>query len=124
MPLTTIASQISGRPASDFEQVMVTEYGPGAGIGWHRDRPTFGEIVSISFSAPRALRLRRRAGDGWERRAVTIEPRSAYLLHGAVRDVWQHSIPPMEALRYSVTLRTFRPGHEAAAAKSGQRHER
>ena len=111
--LLEIAARISGRPADAFEQVMVTEYAVGAGIGWHRDGPTFGEIVAVSFGAACHLRLRRRMGEGWERRSVLIEPRSAYVLQGTVRNVWQHSIAPMDALRFSVTLRTFRPGHQA-----------
>jgi alkylated DNA repair dioxygenase AlkB len=112
-PLLQIASRISGKPAAAFEQVMVTEYAPGAGIGWHRDRPSYGDIVAVSFLAPCTLRLRRKAPPSWERRAVVIEPRSAYLLRGAVRNDWQHSIAPMDVLRYSVTLRTFRPGKGA-----------
>jgi alkylated DNA repair dioxygenase AlkB len=112
-PLAEIASQISGTSADGFEQIMVTEYAPGAGIGWHRDRPTYEDIVSISFLVPCMLRLRRRAGADWERRSAYVEPRSAYLLHGPVRNSWQHSIAPMAVLRYSVTLRTFRPGHGA-----------
>jgi alkylated DNA repair dioxygenase AlkB len=111
--LAEIASQISGTSADGFEQIMVTEYAPGAGIGWHRDRPTYEDIVSISFLAPCILRLRRRAGADWERRSAYVDSRSAYLLHGPVRNSWQHSIAPMEVLRYSVTLRTFRPGHGA-----------
>ena len=109
-PLMEIAGQISGKPADSFAQVMVTEYAPGAGIGWHLDRPNYEDIVSISFLAPCALRLRRKAGEKWERRSAEIAPRSAYLLHGAVRNDWQHSIAPMDRLRYSVTLRTFREG--------------
>jgi alkylated DNA repair dioxygenase AlkB len=110
-PLIDIASQISGMPANAFEQLMVTEYAPGAGIGWHRDRPTYEDVVAVSFLAPCILRLRRKMGDDWERRSAHIERRSAYLLHGPVRDSWQHSIAPMDVLRYSVTLRTFRAGH-------------
>jgi alkylated DNA repair dioxygenase AlkB len=94
-----------------FEQLMVTEYAPGAGIGWHRDRPTYEDIVAVSFLAPCTLRLRRKVREAWERRFAYIEPRSVYLLHGPVRDSWQHSIAPMDVLRYSVTLRTFRPSH-------------
>ena len=51
-PLTEIASRISGAPADAFEQLMVTEYAPGAGIGWHRDRPSYEDIVAVSFLAP------------------------------------------------------------------------
>jgi len=109
-PLLEIASQISGKPSDAFGQVMVTEYAPGAGIGWHLDRPNYEDIVSVSFLAPCALRLRHKAGDKWERQSMLIEPRSAYLLSGSVRNDWQHSITPQDRLRYSVTLRTFRPG--------------
>src|ERR1700722_11406642 len=38
LPLTDVASRISGVPAEAFEQLMVTEYAPGAGIGWATDR--------------------------------------------------------------------------------------
>jgi hypothetical protein len=53
-PLVHIASRISGQPADAFEQAMVTEYASGAGIGWHRDRPSYEDIVSVSFLAPPA----------------------------------------------------------------------
>ena len=115
-PLMHIAGRISGQPAEAFEQAMVTEYAPGAGIGWHRDRPSYEDIVSVSFLAPCMLRLRRKAGKGWERQSVPVAPRSVYLLHGAVREEWQHSIAPIDVLRYSVTLRTFRPGKGATGA--------
>jgi alkylated DNA repair dioxygenase AlkB len=118
-PLMEIAGDISGTSSAGFEQIMVTEYAPGAGIGWHRDRPTYEDIVAISFLAPCALRLRKRDGDDWERMSAHIEPRSAYLLHGKVRNVWQHSIAPMDVLRYSVTLRSFRPGHGTQEAEVG-----
>jgi 2-oxoglutarate-Fe(II)-dependent oxygenase superfamily protein len=123
-PLMQIAGQISEKPPEMFEQIMVTEYARGAGIGWHRDRPLYRDIVSVSFLAPCALRLRRKRGDAWERRSALIEPRSAYLLQGSVREDWQHSITPQEALRYSVTLRTFHSGKGRTecegAAESGR----
>ena len=108
-PVIEIAATISGKPAAAFEQLMVTEYAPGAGIGWHVDRPSYEEIVSISFLAPCTLRLRQKVGGTWARRSAQIEPRSVYLLSGLARTSWQHSIPPLDALRYSVTLRIFRP---------------
>ena len=123
-PLTEIASWISGTPADAFEQLMVTEYAPGAGIGWHRDRPTFENIVAVSFLAPCVLRLRRKVGEDWERRFARIQPRSAYLLSGTVRNSWQHSIPPMDVLRYSVTLRSFRPGHGSKDKQVAEPRER
>ena len=81
-PLMHIASRISGQPADAFEQAMVTEYAPGAGIGWHRDRPSYEDIVSVSFLAPCTLRLRRRAGKGWERQAVPVASRSVTFCTG------------------------------------------
>ncbi len=112
LPLADIAAQVSGRPAADFRSMMVSEYAPGAGIAWHRDKPQYEDIVGFSFLAPCLFRLRRKVGDAWERRSPLVEPRSVYLLSGPVRDEWQHSIAPMETLRYSVTLRTFRPGKD------------
>jgi alkylated DNA repair dioxygenase AlkB len=111
-PLKQVAGEFTGIPAAAFEQALVTEYPPGAGIGWHRDKPMFENVVGLSFLVPCTLRLRRKAATGWERHAVRIEPRSAYLLHGAVRDEWEHSITPLDVLRYSVTFRTFRPARD------------
>ncbi len=90
------------------QHVLVTEYGPGAGIGWHRDNNVFGEIVGISLLAPCVLRLPRGPGDGWERVNVVADPRSGYLLSGSARTVWEHSIPPVGRRRYSITFRTVR----------------
>jgi alkylated DNA repair dioxygenase AlkB len=97
-----------------LQHVLVTEYGAGAGIGWHRDKAVFGEIVGISLAAPCTFRLRRRAGTTWERASITAEPRSAYLLSGPSRSEWEHSIPPVESLRYSVTFRNLRESGTAS----------
>jgi alkylated DNA repair dioxygenase AlkB len=93
-----------------FAHALITEYAPGAGIGWHRDRPVFEDVVGISFLAPARIRFRLREGAAWKRAALHAAPRSAYLLRGPARGAWEHSIAPMEALRYSITFRTFRPG--------------
>jgi alkylated DNA repair dioxygenase AlkB len=102
------AAAFTGLPATEFRQAMVTEYAPGAGIGWHRDKAEFGEVVAISLLSPCILRFRRKVGDRWERRSLAAQPRSAYVLQGAARSEWQHSIPSVEALRYSVTFRRYR----------------
>ena len=68
----------------------------------------FGDVIGVSFASACRFRFRRKRGSGWERAAVTLEPRSAYLLRGPVRSEWEHSIPPAEELRYSVTFRTAR----------------
>jgi alkylated DNA repair dioxygenase AlkB len=96
----------AGRQPEDFVQAMASGYAPGAGIGWHKDRPQFGEIVGVSLLADARLRLRRKEGQGWQRLSQLLEPRSAYLLSGDVRRNWEHSIPPQEQLRYSITFRT------------------
>jgi alkylated DNA repair dioxygenase AlkB len=95
------------RPPEAFEQVLINEYRPGAGIGWHRDKPQFGEVVGVSLLAPCNFRLRRRSGEAWDRFSLTVEPRSAYMLAGPSRTIWEHSIPPLDRHRYSITFRTI-----------------
>lgn len=114
IPLRHEVAQFANRNPEAFVQILVTEYPSGAGIGWHRDKPEFEDIVGVSLSSPANFRLRRKSGSGWERRSVRIEPRSAYLLSGAVRQEWEHSIPPQAALRYSVTFRTLAKTGRAA----------
>ena len=108
-PLQAAAAAFAGLAPEALTHVLVTEYAPGAGIGWHRDRSVFGTVVGVSLSAPCRFRLRRRTGDGWRRLSLTLEPRSAYVLDGPARTEWEHSIPGVEMLRYSVTFRTLHP---------------
>lgn len=107
-PLHERAAQVAGLVPESLQQILVTEYAPGAPIGWHRDKPMFQDVIAISFLAPCLLRFRRRLGDGWQRRSLEVVPRSAYVMSGAARDEWEHSIPPVSALRYSVTFRSLR----------------
>lgn len=102
------AAALARRRPEDLQQVLVNEYRPGAPIGWHRDRPVFAEVVGISLGAPCLFRLRRRRPGGFQRAALTLQPRSAYLLSGPARTEWEHSIPPVAAHRYSITFRSFR----------------
>ena len=106
--LRTPAAAFAGLKPEDLQHVLVTEYSAGAGIGWHRDKAVFNEVVGISLLAPCTFRLRRKLGDRWERVNVVAEPRSAYLLSGPARTEWEHSIPPVDALRYSITFRNLR----------------
>jgi alkylated DNA repair dioxygenase AlkB len=108
LPLREIAAEFAGLEPPKLQQVLATEYAPGAAIGWHRDKAVFGDVIGVSLLAPCLFRLRRKAGAKWERASVTAEPRSAYLLRGPSRTEWEHSIPPVEALRYSITFRNFR----------------
>jgi alkylated DNA repair dioxygenase AlkB len=99
------AGAFAGIAPAELQQVLVTEYRLGAAIGWHRDRSVFGDVVGFSLLAPCKFRFRRRAGDGWSRVSLTLEPRSIYLLRGSSRTDWEHSIPAVDALRYSLTFR-------------------
>jgi alkylated DNA repair dioxygenase AlkB len=108
LSLRGAAALVAQIPAEEFQQVLVTEYSTGAAIGWHKDRPMFAEIVGISLLAPCTFRLRRRYAESWERISVGLQPRSAYLLSGAARNEWEHSIPSVDSLRYSITFRNFK----------------
>jgi len=108
--LRALLRRLTGRLDLDeeaFVQALVNEYAPGAGIGWHRDRTVYGEILGVSFLAPCVMRLRQRAEAGWRRSAASLAPGSAYRLSGEARREWEHSISPMTALRYSITFRTL-----------------
>ena len=102
------AADFAGIAPDALVHALVTEYAPGAAIGWHRDKGVFGDVIGISLVAPCTFRLRRKAGSKWERVSLTVAPRSAYLLRGPSRTEWEHSIPAVGALRYSVTFRSMR----------------
>jgi alkylated DNA repair dioxygenase AlkB len=109
LPLRQAAAAFAGMGSERLQHVLVVEYGPGAGIGWHRDKAVFGEVVGVSLLSPCVFRMRRKVGERkWERVSLTVEPRSAYHLSGEARSVWEHSIPQAEALRYSITFRNVR----------------
>jgi alkylated DNA repair dioxygenase AlkB len=107
LPLRERAAAVAGLDAASLQQALVTEYDAGVTIGWHRDKPVFEDVAALSFRSPCRLRLRRRSDDGWQRWSTEIAPRSLYRLSGPARHEWEHSIPPVEAKRYSVTFRTF-----------------
>jgi alkylated DNA repair dioxygenase AlkB len=109
LPLRERAARFAGLDTSDLQHVLLTEYAAGAGIGWHKDKPMFAEVVGISLGSPCVFRFRRKAGAKWERAWVVAEPRSAYLLQGPSRTEWEHSIPAVDSLRHSITFRNFKP---------------
>ena len=110
--LRTLADRCAaaaGVAPESLEQFLVARYPPGATIGWHRDAPMFGSpVIGVSLLSPCTMKLRRTQGEGFAVAAQTLEPRSLYILGGAARTQWQHSIPPTKALRYSITMRTLR----------------
>jgi alkylated DNA repair dioxygenase AlkB len=114
LPLRDRAAALAGLRPDDFAHVLVTEYAPGAGIGWHRDKAEFDKVVGVSLLAPCPFRFRRKTEAGkWERITLAAEPRSAYLLSGPSRTEWEHSIPAVDGLRYSVTFRNLAAGKGA-----------
>ena len=108
VPLRDRAAALAGVAPAELSEALLTEYPAGATIGWHRDAPMFGLIVGVSLLAACTFRLRRGMGRGHTPLRVDLAPRSAYVLDGAARRDWQHSISPTRSLRYSVTFRTLR----------------
>jgi alkylated DNA repair dioxygenase AlkB len=97
--------------------VLINEYRPGTPIGWHRDAPQYELIAGLSLLSSCRMRLRpylspTEAASTKQRRTTTHElellPRSAYVMEGDARSRFEHSIPAVTNLRYSITFRTLR----------------
>jgi alkylated DNA repair dioxygenase AlkB len=108
LELRVTAAAFAGLSPGNLQQVLVTEYGDNAGIGWHRDKSVFGQVIGISLLSACQFRLRRKHEGKWQRATIAAEPRSAYVLSGPSRTEWEHSIPAVDAPRYSVTFREIR----------------
>jgi alkylated DNA repair dioxygenase AlkB len=107
-PLRARAETFASLAPGTLVQALLIHYPPGAGIGWHRDRPAFEEVLGISLGAPATLRLRRRTGPrAFDRAELPLPPRSIYLLSGAARQEWEHGIAPMTVPRWSITFRAL-----------------
>jgi alkylated DNA repair dioxygenase AlkB len=107
LPFRDRAADFSGLPADDVAQALLIRYGPGAGIGWHVDRPPFEHVIGLSLGSAATMRFRRRHGQTFERVNVPLSPRGVYHLTGASRYEWEHSIAAMERTRWSVTFRSL-----------------
>ena len=108
-PLRTRAAEFASVASNELVEAVVTQYPPGAPIGWHRDVPQFGDVVGISLLSDCRMRFKPRKAEG-KPVSITLEPRSVYLLRGPVRWMFQHSIVAVKSLRYSITFRTLRNG--------------
>ena len=108
LPVRELAARVAGMEPDELQMVLVTEYGAGVAIGWHRDRDVYDTVVGVSLLSSCNFRLRRRVGTAWERVSLIAEPRSVYVMAGESRNVWEHSIPAVPALRYSITFRNLR----------------
>lgn len=100
------AARFAGISAADLVEGMVTEYSSGAPIGWHRDAPQFGVVIGISLASTSRMRFKPYKAEG-KPIALTLERRSIYVMRGPARWKFQHSIPPVKELRYSITFRTL-----------------
>jgi alkylated DNA repair protein (DNA oxidative demethylase) len=107
LPLRERAAVFARLAPNEFEQALVIRYDPGAGIGWHRDRPVFKHVVGVSLGAPATLRFRRRNLGGFDRASALLAPRSIYHLAGEARHEWEHSITEMQVIRWSITFRSL-----------------
>jgi DNA oxidative demethylase len=108
LPARERAAGLAGISADELVQALVQRYPAGAPIGWHRDSPSYEQVVGLSLLSPARMRFRRGSGEErvvWEQ---PLEPRSGYVLAGEVRWRWEHHVPPAKAARYSITFRTLR----------------
>jgi alkylated DNA repair dioxygenase AlkB len=104
--------------AGAFAMALINEYPPGAPIGWHRDAPQYDIVAGISLLSPCRMKFRpyarptaRASSEGRRRTAtheITLQRRSAYLMTGESRNAYEHHIPAVSMLRYSITFRTVR----------------
>lgn len=108
LPVRDLAANATGLNPAALVQALVIRYDPGAGIGWHKDRPVFEHVVGLSLGNAAEMRFRRRLPKGFDRHTALLKPRSLYRLSGEVRDAWEHSIVPMEIPRWSITFRSLR----------------
>ena len=117
LPPRRRSAEWAGREEDDLAEALITEYTTGAPIGWHRDAPMFGDVIGISLAGACRMKFRpyvspRDLKPGQPPRRTThelvLEARSAYLIRGVSRRDYEHSIPPVDTLRYSITFRTLR----------------
>jgi alkylated DNA repair dioxygenase AlkB len=115
LPLRARAEPYFGIAAGGLVQASIIEYSTGSPIGWHRDIPQFGDVIGISLAASCRMRFRKyvrqraKSSNRDDILSVELQPRSIYLMSGAARETWQHSIPPVKQLRYAIMMRTLRP---------------
>jgi DNA oxidative demethylase len=115
------AAVVMGASPEAVEEILVTRYEPGAGIGWHRDAPMFGPVVvGVSLLGTCRMRFQRTVAGQRRTAEAVLSPRSSYVLAGQARCAWQHSIPPAKELRYSITFRTLKRAPGARRPRPGQ----
>jgi alkylated DNA repair dioxygenase AlkB len=115
LPLRDKVAAFAGIAPEEIVEAVVIKYPQGAPIGWHRDVPQFEMIIGVSLVSSARMRLKpyKRAG---KIESFVLDPGSLYIMQGEARWNYQHSIPPAEELRYSITFRTARKKKQISAA--------
>jgi len=114
LPLRPRAGKVFNIDPASLIQTSIIEYSTGSPIGWHRDIPYFGIVVGVSLGAACRMRFRKYSRvrskklSRDEVLSIELQQRSVYLMSGASREIWQHSIPPVKELRYAIMMRTLR----------------
>jgi hypothetical protein len=117
LPLRAKIAQWAGVDAEAFAMALVNEYRTGSPIGWHRDAPHYDIVAGVSLLSACRMKFRpyrspASSAPKSSRRSATheilLDRRSAYLMTHAARTAYEHHIPPVAELRYSVTFRTLR----------------
>ena len=122
LPVRERAAQFAGLDARELGEGIIIEYPPGAPIGWHRDAPQFGIVIGISLASAARMRLKpyvatkQKNAERVKPVSIVLEPRSIYVISGTARWRFQHSIPAVTELRYSITFRTLLSGKKANEA--------
>ena len=111
LPLRARVARLAQVDEARFAHALVTEYSPGAALGWHRDVGAFGLVAGVSLASGCRMRMRPYPppeGRSGPRVNLGLAPRSAYVLRNEARWAWEHAIAPTPGLRYSITFRTLR----------------
>lgn len=101
------AARFAGIPPESIVQCLFNSYETGAEIPWHCDKSIWENVVGVSLGASATMRFRRQDVDGYRYAEAPLPRRSIYALTGRVRHQFDHSIPPVEGRRWSITFRTF-----------------
>ena len=94
-----------------FAELLITKYPIGSVINWHRDAPPFEIVAGISLLSDCVFRFRPHDKTKQGRKAIIslpVKKRSLYIMKGDSRSQWEHSILPVNDVRYSITLRTLK----------------
>jgi alkylated DNA repair dioxygenase AlkB len=115
LPVRAKMGRWAGVVAEAFAMALINEYRPGTPIGWHRDAPQYDVVAGISLLSTSRMKFRpyRSPAEATSSRRmatheIVLDRRSAYLMTQDARTAYEHHIPAVTALRYSITFRTLR----------------